>query len=59
MKDSFCVRVWRTCEFATSYAIINSFILQVESVHESLDRRISSLEKLKQSEAPQPLQATE
>ncbi|KAB5531572.1 hypothetical protein DKX38_018242 [Salix brachista] len=32
---------------------------EVESVHESLDRRISSLEKLKQSEAPQPLQATE
>ncbi|KAJ6387635.1 hypothetical protein OIU78_017363 [Salix suchowensis] len=32
---------------------------EVESVHESLDRRISSLEKLKQSDAPQPLQATE
>ncbi|KAG5233653.1 ABC transporter family protein [Salix suchowensis] len=32
---------------------------RISSVHESLDRRISSLEKLKQSEAPQPLQATE
>ncbi|KAL9372055.1 hypothetical protein Peur_034299 [Populus x canadensis] len=32
---------------------------QVESAQESLDRRISALEKLKQSEAPQPLQATE
>ncbi|GAV73246.1 hypothetical protein CFOL_v3_16732 [Cephalotus follicularis] len=32
---------------------------QVKGLHESLDRRISSLEKLRQSEASQHVEATE
>ncbi|KAF9671043.1 hypothetical protein SADUNF_Sadunf12G0005800 [Salix dunnii] len=55
-----------TASFAGLYFLYKDFKVahdaisqQVESVNESLDRRISALEKLKQSEAPQPLQATE
>ncbi|KAM5557777.1 hypothetical protein ABKV19_024897 [Rosa sericea] len=32
---------------------------QVKGLHESLDRRISALESLKQTEAPQPAEAAE
>ncbi|KAJ6760404.1 ABC TRANSPORTER A FAMILY PROTEIN [Salix purpurea] len=55
-----------TSSFAGLYILYKDFKVahdaifqQVESVHESLDRRISALEKLKQNEATQPLQAAE
>nr|TKR71363.1 hypothetical protein D5086_0000301370 [Populus alba] len=55
-----------TASFAGLYLLYKDFKVahdaisqQVESVHESLDRRISALEKLKQNEASQPLQAAE
>ncbi|KAI5561707.1 hypothetical protein BDE02_15G005800 [Populus trichocarpa] len=55
-----------TASFAGLYLLYKDFKVahdaisqQVESVHESLDRRISALEKLKQNEVSQPLQAAE
>ncbi|KAM2730938.1 hypothetical protein EV1_002132 [Malus domestica] len=37
----------------------HSISQQVKGLHESLDRRISALESLKQTEAPQPAEASE